>query len=93
MKAFTIILIVAIIYHQTTVETVNSILAMELVGLVLFWFFGRRYFKERRRSIETRSHLKGFKKSYSTKENKPWRDYRSNVDVQPEKTSFKELIQ
>lgn len=92
MKLLTLILLGAIILHQTYLPVLNSILLLELGLLALFYFVGGAWIKEYRRKKETRSYLRGVTKRYMSKtEDKMWRS-RSTTEVQVTKEDFFDRI-
>jgi hypothetical protein len=82
MKLLALLLIGAITAHQIALPRINSILFVELLGLVIFWFKVRPWVKDLTRSMERRKHLKEIEKRYISKaESKLWRG-RSTVEIQ-----------
>ena len=88
MKLLSILLLIAIIIHQSIRPVLDSSLLVELTGLVLFYFVGGRMFREYLRSTERRKYLRGVEKRHLSKSGKDWRDSRSSVEVQVEKTDY-----
>lgn len=88
MKLLSILLFVGIILHQVALPSINSILFIELTGLAIFWFVVRPWINEIRRTQERRGYLKGVEKRYLSKSGKDWRDSRSSVEVQVDKSDL-----
>lgn len=82
MRTWTIIGLALIILHQCILQHINSILLMELMGLAVFYYLGTRFKRSRVYTRERRSHFstKGY---YRPKVHKPWREYRSTIEVSP----------
>jgi hypothetical protein len=88
MKLLALLLIGAITAHQIALPRINSILFVELLGLVIFWFKVRPWVKDWTRSMERKKHLKEVEKRHLTKSGKDWRDNRSTVEVQITKEDY-----
>lgn len=74
MRYLTILLLALIGIHQYYLPKINSILFIEVLGLVIFWFLGKPIYKEYFRSQERKKYLKGVQKRYLSKnETKDWR--------------------
>jgi hypothetical protein len=74
--------LVLIIIHQCTLQIVNSILLMELMGLGTFCYLRYRYIKNKGYTRDKANHF--LDNRYNRpKVYKPWRDYRSTIEVNP----------
>lgn len=74
--------LVLIAIHQSMLPKVNSILLMELMGLIMLCYLRYRFLKIRGYNRGKASHFSGNRYD-RPKDYKPWREYRSRTEVTP----------
>lgn len=77
---YIVIGLVLIVIHQLTLSKINSILLMELAGLALFCYLRYRYLRTSNYARRRADHF-GSVRYNRPKVYKPWREYRSKVEV------------
>lgn len=74
--------LVLIIIHQCTLPKINSILFVELMSLATICYLRYKYLKNKGYIRDKENHFSGNRYD-RPKAYKPWRDYRSTIEVSP----------
>lgn len=83
MKFLTLLGLGGIIIHQYHLPYINSILLMELMGLYLFYYFGRKIVKYYHRNKEMKKRFRDYSKPYiSQSSRKPLRQKQRDFQIQ-----------